>query len=150
MKPFVGVKKALSVTQLLDLIQNLATESSYYFLRWTHKVSGIIQDSPTEVEWKQMIEGQMFNPQLELRWKQKRKDSYEVLLLSVAGEYSDFIPVGKDWQTQDRNAHLHSHSPTETRFPKGFPAQKLDIYQRYFIDKQTATVHFVALTIKHN
>jgi hypothetical protein len=146
MTAFVGVKKELlSVTELLNLIPELATEQSYYFFRWTHKVSNDWKLAPTEKDFP-MLEGQMFNQNCELRWKYKHKDSYEVLLLSVAGEYSDFIAVGKEWETQDRDAHLHS--PTETRFPKGFPAQELDIAQRYFIDKQTSTVHFVALTIK--
>jgi hypothetical protein len=146
MKPFVGVKnKLLLVGELLTLIEELATESTYYFLRWTHKVSDNWRQKPSAKDFP-MLEGQMFNQNYELRWKYKQKDSYEVLLLSVAGEYSDFLPVGKDWETQDRNAHLHS--PTETRFPKGFPDQESDIGQRYFIDKQTSTVHFVALTIK--
>ncbi|MGF2013960.1 hypothetical protein [Nostoc sp. DedVER01b] len=145
MNPFVGVStKFLSVPELLNLIKNLATEPSYYFLRWTHKVSKDWEVKPTETDFP-MIEGQMFNQNSELRWKQKRKDSYEVLLLSVTGEYPDFERVGEDWQTQDRDAHLYSH--TETRFPKGFPSKKLDIAQRYFIDKKTATVHFVALTV---
>ncbi|MGJ5632332.1 hypothetical protein [Nostoc sp. CALU 1950] len=145
MNPFVGVStKFLSVPELLDLIKKLATEPSYYFLRWTHKVSKDWEVAPTETDFP-MIEGQMFNQNSELRWKQKRRDSYEVLLLSVAGEYPDFERVGEDWQTQDRDAHLYSH--TETRFPKGFPSKKLDIAQRYFIDKKTTTVHFVALTV---
>ncbi|MBE9037149.1 hypothetical protein [aff. Roholtiella sp. LEGE 12411] len=146
MKPFVGYKKEhLSVPKLLELIIKLATEPSYYFLRWTHKVSKDWGLAPTETDFP-MIEGQMFNENFELRWKQKRKDSYEVLLLSIAGEYPDFERVGEDWQTQDRDAHLYSS--TETRFPKGFPSKKLDIAQRYFIDKKTAAVHFVALTIE--
>jgi hypothetical protein len=143
MNPFVGYKKEPSVPQLLELITKLATEPSYYFLRWTHKVSGITKQQPTETDFP-MIEGQMFNQKYELRWKQKHKDSYEVLLLSIAGEYPDFERIGEDWQTQDRDAHLYS--PTETRFPKGFYPTSIDVKQRYFIDKKTAAVHFVALT----
>ncbi|KYC43953.1 hypothetical protein WA1_02055 [Scytonema hofmannii PCC 7110] len=148
MKPFVGVKKEfLAVSDLLTLIQEFATETSYYFLRWTHKVSQDWKQQPTKTNFP-MLEGQMFNSQVELRWKQKGKDSYEVLLLSVADkEHHKFTKVGEDWHTQDRDAHLHS--PTETRFPKGFSAQELDIVQRYFIDKKTSTVHFIALTIKN-
>ncbi|MBW4687562.1 MAG: hypothetical protein KME40_21225 [Komarekiella atlantica HA4396-MV6] len=147
MNPFVGVsKKLLSVCELLELIAiaKLTTEPSYYFLRWTHEVSKCWEIAPSENNFP-MIEGQMFNRECELRWKQKRKDSYEVLLLSVAGEYPDFLKVGEEWQTQDRDAHLYSS--TETRFPKGFPSKKLDISQRYFIDKKTAKTHFVALTV---
>jgi hypothetical protein len=145
MNPFVGVSKKLSVPELLKLIAKLETESSYYFLRWTHKVSKDWEIAPSENDFP-MIEGQMFNHGYELRWKQKSKGSYEVLLLSIAGEDSDFIKVGEGWLTQDRDAHLYSS--TETRFSKGFPCKKLDIAQRYFIDKKTATVHFVALTVK--
>ncbi|GGA44723.1 hypothetical protein CYANOKiyG1_63520 [Okeania sp. KiyG1] len=40
----------------------------------------------------------------------------------------------------------------ETRFPRKFKVERdnynIDIAQRYFIDAQTATVHFVALTIE--
>jgi hypothetical protein len=155
MNPFVGVsKKLLSVPELLELIAKLATQPSYYFLRWTHKVSKDWELAPTETDFP-MIEGQMFNHSYELRWKQKCKDSYEVLLLSknsyevillsIADEDYDFIKIDGDWQTQDRDAHLYSSN--ETRFPKGFPSKKLDIAQRYFIDKKTATVHFVALTV---
>lgn len=146
MKAFVGVKKELlSVTELLNLIQELATESSCYFFRWTHKVSNNWQQKPKETDFP-MLEGQMFNSQFELRWKKKSQDTYKVLFLSITSNYSDFVPVGNDWYTQDRNVHLHS--PTETRFPKEFFAKDLNIAQRYFIDKQTSTVHFVALTIK--
>jgi hypothetical protein len=148
MKPFVGVKKELSaVSDLLKIIQEYATETSYYFLRWTHKVSQDWKQQPIETDFP-MFEGQMFNSQVELRWKQKGNESYEVLLLSVADkEHHNFIELGEDWHTQDRDAHLYFH--TETRFPKGFSAQELDIAQRYFIDKKTSTVHFVALTIKN-
>lgn len=146
MNPFVGIRKNfLSVPELLELIAKLTTEPSYYFFRWTHKVSKDWEIKPIKTDFP-MIEGQMFNQNFELRWKLKRKDSYEVLLLSVSGEYPDFTIVGEDWQTQDRDAHLYSS--TETRFPKSFPSKKLDIAQRYFIDKKTATVHFVALTVK--
>ncbi|HBE20358.1 MAG TPA: hypothetical protein DEG17_15700 [Cyanobacteria bacterium UBA11149] len=145
MKPFVGVgKEFLSVSQLLELIAKLATESSYYFWRLTHKVSGIKQQPPLETDFP-MLEGQMFNAEYELRWKYKSNGRYDVLFLSIRGENSDFAIVGDTWQTQDRNAHLYS--PTETRFPKSFNTVNLDLKQRYFIDSKTATVHFVALTV---
>lgn len=156
MKPFVGYKKELvSKDELLELIEKFATEPSYYFLRWTHKVSNNWEEKPTGSDFP-MIEGQMFNQDCELKWKQKKKDSYEVLLLSIAGKHPDFKIVGECaegkenevWRTEDRDAHLYSS--TETRFPKAFPAKEkeLNIGQRYFIDKQTSTVHFVALTIQ--
>lgn len=156
MTAFVGYKKEpVSKDELLELIAKFATEPSYYFLRWTHKVSDNWEKKPKKSDFP-MIEGQMFNQDCELRWKQKSKDSYEVLLLSITGQHPDFEIVGeyvednknKGWRTEDRDAHLYSS--TETRFPKAFPAkqEQLNIGQRYFIDKQTSTVHFVALTIQ--
>ena len=146
MKPFVGVgKQLLSAPQLIELIEKFATESTYYFWRLTHKVSGIQQQPPLETDFP-MLEGQMFNCDYELRWEYKNNELYDVLLLSIAGEDSAFELVGDSWQTKDRDAHLYS--PTETRFPKSFSTVNLDLKQRYFIDSKTATVHFVALTVE--
>ncbi|MCP2727921.1 hypothetical protein [Limnofasciculus baicalensis] len=145
MKPFVGVGKAyLSVSQLIELIEKSANESSYYFWRLSHKVSGFQKQPPLETDFP-MIEGQMFDRKSELRWKYKRQGVYDVLLLTIAGEHEDFTLVGDAWQTQERDAHLYSQ--TETRFPKEFYTADLDVKQRYFIDSKTATVHFVALTV---
>jgi hypothetical protein len=146
MTAFVGYKEhPLSDSELLDLINNLATENTYYFLRWTHGVSGITQEELTDDKFP-MLEGQMFNHQLELRWKYKKNNTYEVLLLSINGTNSEFQPLGEHWQIQERKAYFYQS--TETRFPKGFDyPSNLDIKQRYFQDKTTATVHFVALTI---
>ena len=59
MKPFVGYQEnSLSVSALLELIDKLKTENTYYFLRWTNKVSGIIKQIPDKFP---MLEGQMFN-----------------------------------------------------------------------------------------
>lgn len=145
MKPFVGVgKEFLSVSQLLELIAKLATESSYYFWRLSHKVSGFQKQPPLEIDFP-MIEGQMFNQECELRWKYKNEGLYDVLLLSIGGENSDFKLVGDAWERKDRDAHLYS--PSETRFPKEFYTGDLAVKQRYFIDSKTATVQFIALTV---
>ncbi|HYW19410.1 MAG TPA: hypothetical protein VE956_08880 [Nodularia sp. (in: cyanobacteria)] len=146
MTAFVGGKKPVSVPELLKLIDKLAIEPSYYFLRWNHQVSENWETAPEEEKDFPMLEGQMFNQECELRWKRKRNNNYEVLLLSIAGEHSDFIKIGEEWQIQQREAHFHS--PEDRRFPKSLPAKQTNIAQRYFIDKKTATVHFVALTIK--
>jgi hypothetical protein len=144
MKAFVGVgKQLLSVAQLQELMTKLRTEPSYYFLRWTHKVSGVIEQQPTDANFP-MIEGQMFHSQTELRWKQKNKDCYDVLLLTITGEHPEFLPVDEEWKTQDRDAYIYS---TETRFPKNFCSSVDKLTQRYFINAKTATVHFVALTV---
>lgn len=176
MKPFVGVSKAESLSDLLELINKFATESSYYFLRWTHAVSGIIKTLPIEAELKQMIEGQMFNHLFELRWKRKAKDSYEVLLLSIASNNHKFIPIKEateekpePWRIEP-NDHkkfpsyaypAYGYRPDETRFPKApiYPPnlnirikddnqKQPKLAQRYFIDNETSTVQFVALTLE--
>jgi hypothetical protein len=138
---FVGIKQLSSVDELRELLTQKADQDSYYFFRWFHKVSGIVKDLPSEFP---SSEGQMFNSECELRWKQN-KNGYEVLLLSQADLDLDFTPVGKSWETQLRDAEVYSNS--ETRFPNQFNNECPNIAQRYFIDKQTSTVHFVALTV---
>ncbi|WP_373530362.1 hypothetical protein [Nostoc sp.] len=169
MKPFVGVgKQLLTVIQLQELITILATNPSYYFLRWTHTVSGIKEQRPTEKEFP-MTEGQMFNQECELRWKQKSKECYEVLLLTIADNHHNFEPVGEGWRIEPNNPQIfpsygypaYGYRPDETRFPKKliFPNgldirlkqennNKPKLAQRYFIDNETSTVQFVALTVE--
>lgn len=176
MKPFVGVSKAESFSDLLKLIKEFANESSYYFLRWTHKISGIIKELESEADLEQMIEGQMFNYHCELRWKKKAKGSYEVLLLTIAGNNHSLDPVKKatekkpePWRIEPNDQQrfpsyaypAYGYRPDETRFPKKliYPDdldirikddnQKLPkLAQRYFIDNETSTVQFVALTVE--
>jgi hypothetical protein len=146
MKPFVGFsEKDLSVNKLLEIIESLSSPSSYYFLRWTDRVSGIIKKKLTDAQFP-MLEGQMFNHDCELRWKYKSKNNYEALLLSTNGEHPSFTALGENWLIEEHNAHIYP--ATETRFPKGFQTTNVDVAQRYFKDKKTATVHFVALTTK--
>ena len=142
MSPFVGVsEQLLTVEQLRDLLKKLSNQGSYYFLRWAHKVSGIREELPDEFP---SPEGQMFNGDRELRWKQQGQH-FSVLLLSTTGSEPGFKPIGQKWETQQREAHIYS--ATETRFPKGLSSTTLDVAQRYFMDADTATVHFVALTV---
>jgi hypothetical protein len=146
MKPFVGCSKEdLSVSMLLEITKLLSSQSSHYFLRWTDRVSGVIQDKLTAAQFP-MLEGQMFNHDYELRWKYKSQNHYEALLLSTKGENSNFASLGEDWVVEEQNAYIYP--ATETRFPKGFHTTSVDVAQRYFRDKKTATVHFVALTTK--
>lgn len=159
MSPFVGVsEQLLTVEQLRDLLQQPSTQPNYYFLRWHHKVSGIVEQLPDEFP---SPEGQMFNCDRELRWKQQRQGYYTVLLLSNTGQLPVFTSVGEDWETEQRGAY--GYRPDETRFPRSldFPksldiriskeeskTNKPKLAQRYFIDKKTSTVHFVALTVE--
>lgn len=141
MNAFVGVsEKLLSEEELRHLLEAPSTTPTYYFLRWADKVSGIIdslKDFPSP-------EGQMFNSDRELRWKQQGQ-MFSVLLLSTTGLEPGFRAIGEKWQFQQREAHIYP--TTETRFPKEFQHRNVNIAQRYFIDAQTATVHFVALTV---
>ncbi|MBW4614411.1 MAG: hypothetical protein KME21_14295 [Desmonostoc vinosum HA7617-LM4] len=169
MKPFVGVGKELfSRLKLQSLITKLAIEPSYYFLRWTHKVSGIREEQPTEIDFP-MMEGQMFNHKYELRWKLQHNNLYDVLLLSIAGDYSDFTPVGHSWKIEPNNQEkfpyyaypAYGYPRNEVRFPKEFiysktlnvrieenDKSKPVLAQRYFIDGETSAVQFVALTLE--
>ena len=131
-----------------------AYEPSYYILRWKHKVSGILTYLPSDFP---SPEGQIFNAELELRWKQN-SCGYQVLLLSRNQPNSElgFTPIYKDWKICDRNAYFYDVD--ETKFPQGFTykneyekninPKKISISQRYFQDARTSTVHFVALTVK--
>ncbi len=141
MSLFVGVSEQLTEDQLRALLKQQATPPNYYFLRWSHKVSGIIKQLPDEFP---SPEGQMFNCDRELRWKQQGQ-RFSVLLLSTTGSEPGFKPIGQKWETQQRDAHIYP--ATETRFPKGLSSTKVDVAQRYFMDADTATVHFVALTV---
>jgi hypothetical protein len=170
MKPFVGVgKQFFAVPQLLELIAQLSVEPSYYFFRWTHEVSGILEQQPTDKHFP-MMAGQMFNQQCELRWQPKHNHLYQVLLLSIAGEHPDFKLIGEgNWQIEPRNNSAfpscaypaYGYRREETRFPKKFIyPDSLDVRigeqntgkpklgQRYFIDDQTSAVQFVALTLE--
>ena len=151
MKGFVYSKQIVSQNELRKLLEELAIEPSYYFLRSAYAVSGICRKLPQEFP---SPEGQMFNADRELRWK-KQKSGYEVLLLSrVAVDLKGMQLVAGNWEICDYNAYFYQ---AETKFPNGFTFKGLNdedinlediISQRYFKDKDTATVHFIALTVK--
>jgi len=111
--------------------------------------------TPKQPETFPSPQGQLFNSILEVRWQQKQ-GNYEVLLLSsqdkapifqLQDKQYSFRSIRGNWEILEQNVLLHS--PTETRFPKSLNSEDIkNIAQRYFRDKHTATVHFVALTIK--
>ena len=155
-KGFVYVRSGLSRDEVKELLDKLATEKSYYFVRSPHAVSGICMKLPEE--FFPGFEGQMFNADRELRWK-KQGSAYQALLLSrVEADLEGFEPIDKDceWQICDRAAYFHALD--EPKFPntfvyKGEKSEKIvshniSIGQRYFQEKRTATVHFVALTVR--
>jgi hypothetical protein len=141
---FVGHRQVNSGSELETLIKHYGGQSqSYYFLRWPHCVSGIISELP---EAFSSAEGQLFNAMIELRWK-RRGNGYSVLLLSSSLDSADgFTAIPGDWEISDRTAYFYGKD--DARFPKSFTyPDHLSIYQRYFLDTKTSTVHFVALTI---
>lgn len=146
MNAFVGTRTLESSDELQELFDRFKEGKLCFFLRWPHKVSGFCKTLPDDFP---SPEGQVFDSQKELRWKQQGT-GYNVLLLSTEGEYPNFDLVGKSWIFHDQEAYLYP--PTETRFPKGLNDQvngkKINVGQRYFTDPQTATVHFVALVAK--
>lgn len=141
MSAFVGTRTVESAEELRSLIQKFQGEKSCFFLRWPHKVSGFCKTLPEDFP---SPEGQVFDSQKELRWKQQ-SIGYSVLLLSASETYDEFKPVGKAWEVHAQDAHIYPK--TETRFPKGINDQQVNIGQRFFADPQTATVHFVALKV---
>ncbi len=143
MSAFVGFKHNVSESELQQLLNQYKTAKSRYFLRWAHRVSGIedkLSDFPSP-------EGQMFDRDRELRWRQQG-EQFSVLMLSVHEE-EGFTAIAKQWTAKSYNANLYPK--TETRFPRGIRVskeaqdQEVNVGQRCFIDAQTATVHFVAL-----
>ena len=144
--PFVGaIQSPLTQKKLLKLIEQFQDDKGYFFVRWPHRVSGFVSTPPDALPG---VEGQLFNQTYELRWKQ-RGQTYDALLLTVAGPDPAFVPVGEQWRVQDETAHLYPR--TETRMPKGlhYPERlQIKLGQRYFIDNPTSTVQFVALRVK--
>ncbi|MFB2974752.1 hypothetical protein [Microseira sp. BLCC-F43] len=159
MNAFVGVSEQLfTQEELRELLQSMSHQPGYYFLRWPHAVSGILEKLPEEFP---SPEGQMFNFDRELRWKQQKPGLYTVLILSNNGETAGFTAIDGNWKTQQRDAY--GYRTDETRFPRSliYPeslaprfsedktqTNKPKLAQRYFIDANTSTVHFVALTVE--
>jgi hypothetical protein len=157
MSAFVGFRKATG-EELSKLVKDatITLPSTCYFLRWPYGVSGIQMNLPDHFP---SPEGQLFNAELELRWK-KRGTSYEVLFLGKVQPNTEleFSPLEGKWEWCDRDAYFYNSD--ETKFPKGFlyqdaKGQRLDpkaspfkqVKQRYFRDAYTTKIHFVALTV---
>lgn len=140
MSAFVGYKNGISELELKALLDQYGSAKSRYFLRWAHKVSGILK----HLDGFPSPEGQMFDSDREIRWKQQG-DRFNVLMLSTQAE-AGFTAIGNTWMAKSYRANLYPR--TETRFPKGIQDRGVNIGQRCFIDDQTATVRFVALTVE--
>ncbi|GAX45312.1 hypothetical protein NIES4075_63330 [Tolypothrix sp. NIES-4075] len=165
-------EEPLSTDELIERLEELTTSPSYYFLRWAHRVGGFwqrrsdkfanlgddIRDrlnnypingvAPKHPEPFPSPQGQLFNSVLEVRW-QIKQGKYQVLLLGSQEIVPGFKAIERDWEIIEQNVLIHPQD--ETRFPKGLESDVVNnIAQRYFRDKNTATVHFVALTLKNS
>ena len=130
-----------------ELIKRCITGDVWHCLQWPHKTE-FHSEQPTDFS---ASGGQVFNQDRELRWK-RRGDHYEVLLLSnspITDDALRSLDEAQQWLIRDLNANFYP--PTETRFPQGVTYPNgLDVGQRYFMDKQTGIVQFVALrAMKH-
>ena len=150
--PYVGVASVSDIEAISKLVSDYIGSDGYLFLRWPHRVHCSSVSEPPD-EGLSCPEGQAFNCDKELRWKQKGP-AYELLLLSESEEekspaISQFSAIGSIWETKVLNAK--SYPATETRFPKKISVpDKLDLGQRYFIDAETACVQFIALRAKQH
>jgi hypothetical protein len=141
MSAFVGTK-ICNETELKTLLNRLQSDKSYYFLRWYHQVSGFTQELPNLDTLPP--EGQLFDAEKELRWQWKN-DQFHLLFLSASEFNPDFYPISGKWVAKDIKAVLRQN---ETRFPKKIKGETPQyLAQRYFIDANTGTIHFIALTL---
>lgn len=138
---FVAYQSGVSLEKLKQQLQ--VDETVYYYLQYVDRVEGFSCQPP---ERPLSPEGRMFNASQELRWTQNR-EGYDLLWLGTQSPPGEFQTMAGDWEYCDRPAKVYPSS--ETRLPKGSAAipKHLDIAQRYFRDRDTAIVHFVALTV---
>lgn len=156
---YVGYAYVGSQTDLLKLLPAKPLEQSkqpkppesFFFLRWRHKVSGILVEQPETLS----PEGQWFTANGELRWKPHRQ-GYQILWLGHVAPSSveslkdlEFTPVKRSWQTEDHAALLHDRRTPQYPHLFRYPSRLQNrIQQRYFRDGDTGTVHFIALTVR--
>jgi hypothetical protein len=144
---YVGCRTVASVDALKGLIEQYAGDTAAYFLRWSNRVSGVVSQLPKDFD---RAEGQMFNQQLELRWKREGK-GYSVLLLSQADgvDGSGFAPLPGNWQVEVHAALMHDQR--NPQYPNRFQYQGIEssaLQQCYFRNAETGVVHFIALTLR--
>ena len=144
-KGFVSQKSDISIGELLRLLKSRS--DAQYFLRYVDKVSGFIAQDKLKLLDTLSPEGQMFDQNVELRWKQ-RGDKYDVLWLGIEEPTNDFKDIAGNWQYENRKALVYPK--TETRLPKGIKSGSVNVNvgQRYFRDTCTDTIHFIALRVE--
>ncbi|MDB9526783.1 hypothetical protein PN498_12355 [Oscillatoria sp. CS-180] len=142
---FVSIQSNdLNQADLEQLIQRCLTGDTWYCLRSPEAITFHV--GLPKAGFLSSLEGQVFSPHRELRWK-RQGDEYTVLLLSNTEIQDQALqPLGKEQQWLIRDLNANFYPPTETRFPRGITyPDGLDIGQRYFIDCRTGIVQFVAL-----
>ncbi len=147
MMSYVGCRTVSSVDELRGLMGKYTDDSAFYFLRWSNRVSGIVSQLPEDFEG---AEGQMFNPQLELRWK-REGEGYSVLLLSQGKSVDSegFVALSGNWQVEVHGALMHDQR--NPQYPNQFKYQGTKpsaLRQCYFRNADTGVVHFIALTLR--
>ena len=146
---YVGFCSVNSEHELRQLIERFDRSTSYYFLRWVHRVSGMVASLP---EGTLSPDGQVFNTAMELRWK-ACESGFEVLLLSTQGEEEGFQSMGNGWRHDDRPVLLNGLQSEQKnlRYSNGFiyapEVKQKQIGQRYFQNLETLAVQFISLTV---
>lgn len=145
----IGSTQVKDGEDLKALLKKHVHEPTYYFLRQTHRVSGIQQEFPENLD---VVEGQLFNAEFEVRWKcTPQQKGYSVLVLSRSNlKDSSLKPLPGQWESEDHSVLLHD--PKNPQYPNGFTYEAgVDvsrIQQRYFRNVNTLAVQFIALTVK--
>lgn len=125
-----------------DLNAQLKRAGFHFFLRWPHRVSGIISRPQLPSNFPSP-EGQAFNQSVELRW-QLRDDRFDLLWLGLESGAGSFSDLPGDWDCADHLAV--PYEDTATRLPQAILIpQGMTLGQRYFRDRRTAIIHFVSL-----
>ncbi|MGI0493503.1 hypothetical protein ACN4EG_17105 [Alkalinema pantanalense CENA528] len=149
---YVAYGSVASQESLGALIKKYAGEQACYFLRWSHRVSGMVRKLPESFE---QAAGQVFNASIELRWKRQGAQSYEVLLLSQDDQRvceEGLVRMAGDWETQVQKVLMHDYKRQNPQYPKPFvyEVDSQHIRQCYFRDRRSGIVHFVALVLSDN
>ena len=142
---FVSIQDTvLDQPALAKLIQRCLTGDTWHCWRSPQAIA-LDVGLPTDCSLSSP-KGQVFNQDRELRWKRQGSEYAVLLLSSTKVDDPALKPLKADLKWFIRDLSANFYPPPETRFPRGVTYPKdLDIGQRYFIDRETGIVQFVAL-----